>query len=74
MDKEVLLNQENEQKLLDIAYKFWFHIQKIKRDDVSSLAFFNKEYLETYHTQVTLDQVIENDIKLLKYRDYNRYF
>lgn len=74
MDKEVLLNRENEQKLLDIAYKFWFHIQKIKSDDASSLAFFNKEYLEANHTQVTLDQVIENNIKLLKYRDYTQYF
>lgn len=66
MESYLLVNHENEQILLEITYKFWFYIMKIRRDDKDSLEFFTREYVWRYkNIKMPLNQVIKNDIVLL---------
>ena len=63
--KENLLRyRENEDRLLDIAYKFSFYIKKIKKDKLGDdekfvLDFFNQEF---NCKTTSFDEVIRNDI------------
>ena len=64
MENYLMIYRENEHKLLDASYKFWFYIMKIRRDGKDSnqyfmaklkekdeknpLQFFDREYVWRY--------------------------
>ena len=64
MENYLMIHRENEHKLLDASYKFWFYIMKIRRDGKNShqyfltklkakdeknpLQFFDREYVWRY--------------------------
>ena len=65
-ENHLLRYREHENRLLDIAEKFWFYIRKIKRDierkdtnEKSPLEFFNEQFKSV---EMFFDDIIKNDI------------